>query len=358
MAEARIERDPASYRDPSGFVFRRDGILYRQVNAPFADDWRAFHDSGLYGALVEERLLVPHESVGTDAAASPGAVDVIRPEPIPFLSFPYEWSVSQLRDAARLTLRAHELALERGMALKDASAFNVQFIGARPILIDSLSFERTDEGAPWVAYRQFCEHFLGPLALMAYGDARAALLLGDLPDGIPVDLASSLLPWRTRLRFGLLSHLHMHAGAQRRAARAQASTDAGASASAPARGMSAFRQRALIDSLRRTVDGLRWEPETRWSGYEGTTSYTPEAAEAKRRTGGRPSLLQDVMKHRRTEVEYLNGHVSAEGRKKGIPTPFNDAIVAAVNAHPVGRLTPSLKNLDPLLARLPPAQRP
>jgi len=82
------------------------------------------------------------------------------------------------------------------------------------------------------------------------------------------------------------------------------------------------------------------------------------AAEAKRRTGGRPSLLQDVMKRRRTEVDFLNGHVSAEGRNKGVPTPFNDAIVAAVHAHPVGQLTPNPKKLDPLIAMLPPAQRP
>jgi 2-dehydropantoate 2-reductase len=82
------------------------------------------------------------------------------------------------------------------------------------------------------------------------------------------------------------------------------------------------------------------------------------AAEAKRRTGGRPSLLQDVMKRRRTEVDFLNGHVSAEGRKQGVPTPFNDAIVAAVHAHPVGQLTPDPKHLEPLIAMLPPAQRP
>jgi 2-dehydropantoate 2-reductase len=82
------------------------------------------------------------------------------------------------------------------------------------------------------------------------------------------------------------------------------------------------------------------------------------AAEAKRRTGGRPSLLQDVMKGRRTEVEFLNGHVSAEGRKVGVPTPFNDAIVTAVKAFPVGGLKPDLRNLDPLIAMLPKEQRP
>jgi 2-dehydropantoate 2-reductase len=77
------------------------------------------------------------------------------------------------------------------------------------------------------------------------------------------------------------------------------------------------------------------------------------AAEAKRRTGGRPSLLQDVMKRRRTEIDFLNGYVSAQGRTVGVPTPFNDAIVAAVHAHGVGRLTPDPRNLEPLLKMLP-----
>lgn len=281
MAESRVERDPASYRDPSGFVFRRDGVIHRQVNAPFADDWRAFADSGLYVALVDAHILVQHESVGIEAAAEPGAVDVIRPEPIPFLSFPYEWSFSQLADAARLTLRAQELALEHGMTLKDASAFNVQFIGSRPVLVDSLSFQRASDHAPWVAYRQFCEHFLAPLAVIAYRDPRAALLMRDLPDGIPVDLAARLLPARTWLRFGLASHVHLHAGAQRRAARQEGGPGEGTPAQP--RRISTFQQRALLDSLRRTIDGLRWEPQTMWSGYERTTSYTADAAAAKRR---------------------------------------------------------------------------
>jgi 2-dehydropantoate 2-reductase len=77
------------------------------------------------------------------------------------------------------------------------------------------------------------------------------------------------------------------------------------------------------------------------------------AAEAKRRTGGRPSFLQDVMKRRRTEIDFLNGHVVAQGRTVGVPTPFNEAIVAAVHAHPVGRLTPDPKHLEPLLELLP-----
>jgi hypothetical protein len=169
--------------------------------------------------------------------------------------------------------------LQHGMTLKDASAFNVQFIGARPILIDTLSFERYEEGAPWLGYRQFCEHFLGPLALIAHGDPRVAVLLRDMPDGIPVELTAALLPGRTRLNFGLLTHLHLHAGAQRRAARNQAAGQQTTSG----RRMSKFQLRALLDGLRRTVQSLKWEPKTTWSGYGDTTSYTPGAATAKRR---------------------------------------------------------------------------
>jgi hypothetical protein len=278
MADARVEREPASYRDPSGFVYRRDGVLLRQVQPPFAEDWHAFNDSGLFRHLADDRLLVAHEEADPALAASPGAIAVLRPEPIAFLSFPYEWSFSQLKDAALLTLRAQETALQHGMTLKDASAFNVQFIGARPILIDTLSFERYEEGAAWVGYRQFCEHFLGPLSLIANGDPRVALLLRDMPDGIPVELTASLLPGRTRLNFGLLTHLHLHAGAQRRAARNQA---AGRRATSGRR-MSKFQLRALLDGLRRTVQSLTWDPKTTWSDYGDTTSYTADAAAAKR----------------------------------------------------------------------------
>ena len=80
------------------------------------------------------------------------------------------------------------------MSLKDASAYNIQFRGGRPVLIDTLSFERYREGEPWVAYRQFCQHFLAPLALMSHTDVRLSQLLRVYIDGIPLDLASRLLP--------------------------------------------------------------------------------------------------------------------------------------------------------------------
>ena len=270
--------DPGSFRDPAGFVFRRDGVLHRQVQPPAAADWEALRSTGLLERLTADGLLVDHEEVSLDAAASPEAVAVIRPRLIDFISYPYEWCFSQLKDAALLTLEVQSRALDAGMRLKDASAYNVQLDRGRPILIDSLSFEVAPATEPWPAYRQFCEHFLAPLALIAYRDARSGLLLRDFIDGIPLDLGVRLLPGRTRLNFGLASHLHVHAGAQRRAANAAPAAEG---ERAPARRISETGQRALLDSLRRTVTGLRWEPSGHWAEYATTTSYTEAATASK-----------------------------------------------------------------------------
>jgi 2-dehydropantoate 2-reductase len=77
------------------------------------------------------------------------------------------------------------------------------------------------------------------------------------------------------------------------------------------------------------------------------------AASGRSRGGGRPSMLQDVMRGRRTEINYLNGYVSQRGRELGVKTPFNDAIVDLMNSFPVGALRPDVKHLEPLLRMLP-----
>jgi ribosomal protein L11 methylase PrmA len=267
-------RLPSSFRDPSGFIFLKDGVLYRQVDHRYRASWDALHDSGLHAELISQGLLVAHEEADLALAPEPNAYRVIRPERIPFISYPYEWSFSQLQDAALLTLRIQQLALQRGMILKDASAYNVQFRAGRPVLIDTLSFEPYREGEPWVAYRQFCQHFLAPLALMSLRDVRLLQLLRVHIDGIPLDLASQLLPRRTRLRFGLLTHLHLHARNQLRHADAAAKGE-------PSRALRVSRNGllGLIDSLRATVGKLRWKPAgTEWGDYYDDTNYTTTGA--------------------------------------------------------------------------------
>ena len=291
MSEAADAALPASFRDPSGFVFRRDGEVLRQVNPVYREHFERLTGSGLYAALAKDRLLLPHEELPAPA----GAYKLLRPEPVPFISYPYEWSFGQLKDAALLTLDVQMRALAHGMSLRDASAYNVQFVGGRPVFIDTLSFEVLREGRPWAAYGQFCRHFLAPLALMAKVDVRLSQLLRSHLDGVPLDLASRLLPWRTRLSPALGLHLHLHAKAQARFA--------GESQGAPkVRAVSLDQLRAIADSLASAVRGLDWQPGgTEWHDYyEANNNYGDAGLEEKEQLVGafldqaRPQQVWDL----------------------------------------------------------------
>jgi len=141
------ENVSGSFRDPSGFMFKHDGKLYRQVNKKYREEYDLLMSSGLYDQLNKSRTLVAHEEVDLALAPRPDiAYKVIQPEIVDFISYPYEWCFNQLKDAAILTLAIARRALEFGMSLKDASAYNIQFHHGRPIFIDPLSFENRSHG--------------------------------------------------------------------------------------------------------------------------------------------------------------------------------------------------------------------
>ena len=268
---ATVQRVAGSFRDPAGYLFERDGVLLRTVSHGFADTYDAVVASGLYDALHREGLLVPHEEVDPSLAPEP-VHRVLRPERLPFVSYPYEWSPAQLREAALATLQVQELALDHGMTLRDASAYNVQLHRGRAVLIDTLSFEPREPDTPWIGYRQFCEHFLAPLALQTEVDHRLRRLLVADVGGVPLDLASTLLPGRTKLRPGLATHVHAHA---RATATREASTD-------EPRKAARFSDRALrglVDSLKGTIGKLTWDVgRTTWSDYYADASHYSDAA--------------------------------------------------------------------------------
>jgi ribosomal protein L11 methylase PrmA len=272
-----VEVVRGSFRDPSGFVFVAGGVLYRQVNRVFAEEFDACVASGLYDDLAAAGLLVPHRALGIERAASADAHAVLEPARIDFISYPYEWSFGALKDAALLTLAVQERALARGFVLRDASAYNVQFRDARPVLIDTLSFARYREGEPWQAYKQFCEHFLVPLALMSTRDVRCGRLQREYLDGIPLDLGSVLLPWWTWARPGLLLHVHMHARATKRY------ESASVAAVTRSRGLSKRGLLGFVASLRGTVERLDWRPAgTQWADYARDHNYSADGLAAKR----------------------------------------------------------------------------
>lgn len=314
---------PGSFRDPSGFLFQRGGALFRQINQSYRADYQQLMQSGLYEQLVSHELLIPHEEVGDPPYDPAGAYRVIRPERVEFISYPYEWCFSQLKDAALLTLAVQRMALKHQMSLKDASAYNIQFVNGRPMLIDSLSFERLPEGKPWTAYRQFCQHFLAPLLLMARVDIRLLNLLRIYIDGVPLDLASRLLPIRTYLSPGVLIHVHLHARAQSRFA----GQDVRQASAARQMGVNALV--GLVDSLQGIISRLAWRPEgTAWGDYYSFHNYSETAMRAKQEAVR--SMLEETHPASVWDLGANTGEFSRIASEMGIPTLAFDIDPAAV----------------------------
>ncbi|MBI4296308.1 MAG: SAM-dependent methyltransferase [Chloroflexi bacterium] len=312
---------PGSFRDPAGFLFWQDGLLFRQVNVSYKEHYDRLMESGLYENLTAARLLIPHEEVGVLSPKPQLAYKVIRPEMVPFISYPYEWCFSQLKDAALTLLRIQKLCLDYGMSLKDGSAYNVQFVEGRPVLIDTLSFEKYREGYPWTAYRQFCQHFLTPLALMSYTDVRLNQLLRVYIDGVPLDLASSLLPFRSRLAFSILSHIHLHARGQK--------LFAGRTASINGYKMGRLALQGIIESLESAVKRLKWQPRgTEWTDYYEKASYSQEAFEHKKRIVA--EFLDRIGPASVWDIGANTGEFSRLASTRGIPTVSMDVDPAAV----------------------------
>lgn len=311
MSELENSRDDASFRDPSGFVFRRDNVLYRQVNRSYQADYDLLIGSGLYRSLVDDGWLIPHAEVDLVPLDPEPAYKVLRPERIPFISYPYEWCFGQLKDAALRTLAIQRRAIEYGMTLKDGSAYNIQFRDGRPVLVDTLSFEAGREGEPWVAYRQFCQHFLAPLALMSLTDVRLNQLTRTNIDGVPLDLASRLLPWQSRLRPALAIHIHLHAKLQSARGRGPARPDA-----------RRFGRRALlgmVDHLDAAIRRLHWEPSgTTWAGYYQDHTYTDAALDRKEQLVG--TYLDRSRPARAWDLGANTGRFSRVAAARGIAT--------------------------------------
>ncbi|HMF69829.1 MAG TPA: hypothetical protein VK616_00065, partial [Flavitalea sp.] len=233
-----IHQHPSSYRDPSGYVFEYDDLLYRQINKTYETEFNLLGDSGLLFKLIEKKWLVSHEEIspGPDEIyqhleTDPLRFKIIKPEIISPLSYPYEWSFDALRDAGLLHLDIMKLALEHGMILKDATPYNVQFRSGHPIFIDTLSFQKYDEKVPWIAYRQFCENFLYPLLLERYRKLYSHQVFAAFPEGIPVDVTARLLPLRSRFNLGCWLHVFLPAavGKSKNARASEVSEASGAS---------------------------------------------------------------------------------------------------------------------------------
>jgi ribosomal protein L11 methylase PrmA len=332
----------SSFRDPSGFLFEREGVLYRQINRSYQDHYDLLLSSGLYKALTEQGLLVRHEELDISSPAPQLAYKIIRPQLVPFISYPYEWCFSQLKEAALATLKIQKTAFDFGMSLKDASAFNIQFVDGRPVLVDTLSFERL-QLKPWVAYRQFCQHFLNPLLLVSCKDFDLSQLSRIFIDGVPMSLASRLLPFRTRFRPSLASHVHLHAMSQRHFSTRNVKVRE--------RQVRRVSLAGLVDSLESLTQKARLPlKKTEWAHYYEETNYSPEGFERKKKI---VEEFLDIIKPETVwDLGANTGVFSRLASRRGIQTVAFDVDYIAVEINYRDCLEKADKNLLPLVMDL------
>lgn len=254
--------EKSSFRDNSGFVFYEQGEVFRAISLSYSENYQHLIKSGLYDYLVKEYLLIPHTEEELSDKSYSGICKIIKPHKIDFISYPYEWCFSQLKDAALTTLRIQKVAMKYGMTLKDSSPYNIQFYRGKPILIDTLSFEIYKGNEPWIPYNQFCKNFLAPLALAKYCDVRLILMLNNFIDGIPLDLAGKILKKNVFFSLGIFIHIFLHSKFQKKY------SSKNESIKNDKKLMNKNSLLRLIENLESTVNRLRLKKDkTHWSNY-------------------------------------------------------------------------------------------
>jgi hypothetical protein len=263
--------EPGSFRDPDSRVFYAGDAVYRALSTDGLDDYRALQEAGL---LEDPRIVATelvHDAPELGARLVKETAGVLRHERIPFVSYPYEWTFSMLKDASLLQLDLLLAALDRDLVLKDSTPYNVQFRGARALFVDVGSFERLRPGEPWAGYRQFCMLYLYPLLLQALKGVRFQPWLRGSLEGITATEMRGLMSARDRFRRGLPTHVFLHARLERRYA------DRGGEVREDLR-RAGFRKALIVANVRKLralVQRLHWDPPAGvWTAYGARNSYS------------------------------------------------------------------------------------
>lgn len=261
--------DPLSYRDRHSGIRVVDGTVLRTFDDDGSAWFTAAHGSGLLTELVAEGLVVEYEIEQREPLVTTSPL--VNP-----ISFPYEWTPSMLRDAGLLTLEIASRAWDAGFHIRDASAFNVVFSRGRPMFVDLGSF-RPGHTRYFLAYGQFCDHFLNPLALVDSAGISQRMAWISL-EGLTAE-QTRRVAGITALRPRYLRHVWARAKLDRRSAgmdlsdRRSVRDDLGLSPDAIAK---------IFESLAKTLDSLELDLDGTWREYEETNTYDQAAEEIKR----------------------------------------------------------------------------
>jgi len=270
-----------SFRDPAGALHQVEGRVLRQVHPPGEPLARLYFESPALlrareqGLLVEGWRLDPGDlPPPLREGAVPGGTWMEHP-PVPFPTYPPEWTWSMLRDAASATLDLALGLLPEGLEPKDATPWNLLFRDTRPLFVDALSFEARPAARPyWKAYGQFLSTFLYPLLVHRERGLSLARAFAERRGFTPAECARLLgaSAWTSSLAFRRVLLPHWLAKGNWRPSSLQISPEVA--------NRSIGR---LLANLREEIQGL---PAPRavsaWSGYGEALPYTLEGAQEKR----------------------------------------------------------------------------
>ncbi len=262
-------RESASYRDPDGYVFYEHGQVYRCISNHDAPILLEAYESFFKEAVDRGWLPAFEKTTSADGGI------VLKLETLPVITYPYEWGFEQLKQAALLTLDICLLALDHGLSLKDATAFNIQPYKGKMIFIDHTSFEDSDNRMPWRPYAQFCRHFLVPLLLSSRHGTHANKLFRIALDGPELEEACRALPFRDRLRPSRLFHIYLHSYFTNKF------KDGDGNAK---KGKRSGNQKAYLQHLKNVVMKIKApQYETEWADYYNITNYEADTFHEKER---------------------------------------------------------------------------
>lgn len=257
-----MTKEPSSFRDPDSILEFDGEFYYRKMSVNYLPHYLHFKSSGLKDKLIQEGYILPFEEI-VDGQPNVGfANKVLKTEKIPFISYPYEWSFSQLKAAAIKTLKINLIALEYGMILKDSSTYNIQFIGSKAIFIDISSFEIYQSNSLWAGYQQFCRHFLAPLLLASYKDVRLIKLLLVNIDGIDLSYVRKLLPIKSFLNSSVFLHIILNTSGVKTTSKKKIKLNE--------QGL-----KSILVHLTDTIEKLKLKNKnSEWSDYYNNTNYS------------------------------------------------------------------------------------
>ena len=264
-----MNRLAASYRDPSGFVFHDEGVIKRQINPVFFEEYDAAKQSGIFEALFEKGWLIPHQEIHRDSEKI-----ILLPQQIPFITYPYEWSFTQYKHAAQLTLRLQMFLLEKGFSLKDASAFNITFHNGKAVFIDTLSIESYHPGDPWRALQQFEMHFFSVLLLSQKHGTHYLKTLASEINGKNLKETAKLLGLKSRFHPVIYPNIHLMAkGNSSKSQKTEKET---------VPNLSKESQLKILKVLESHISRMSLSETTEWTEYYGQTNYNQKAFDLKR----------------------------------------------------------------------------